>query len=261
MALHILAFIVFLCAPNLTGLFPSRPTKVTWLKLSKGTGENPSPYSYKKAKNLPDSTLREQKKSLKEIAKDKKGADEKSIKSPVKKTPVDSNKRTAQNAGVNPTPQTAQDKAIADALARVQSQMEQRQVDIEAAQIDKEGTGQSPEGTLNSENNVTDPELIAYYNAIKKKIQEQWIATPKTLTEGQVLKAEISLLINDQGNIVETTLATQSGDTSFDLSVMRAIERAAPFPIPPEGIRDEVLKEGFLFGFNPNSVVDSTASR
>ncbi|EKD41884.1 MAG: hypothetical protein ACD_73C00466G0001, partial [uncultured bacterium] len=100
---HILLSLIFIYSPGFNP-FPKKTTKVTWIKLSKGTGENPSESPFKKAKGMPESTIREQKEALKEIAKDKKGTDQKSLESkqkPKEKTPVVTEKKTSPEGGIN----------------------------------------------------------------------------------------------------------------------------------------------------------------
>lgn len=254
LGLHIALVIFVLVAPSVVGFLPKPTPKITWVNLTKGTGENPSDASFKKAKNLPDSTIREQKDFLKNPTKDKVGKDSKSQTSEVKQKAPDSNKQTSPNGGMQFKKEEAErDQAIDDALKKVQEQLQKRQVDIEAAQVTKEGTGQSPEGTIDAKGE-TNPVLAAYYQAIKRKINEQWITTPKQLGEGQNPKAQITLLISAEGAVISTSFDQKSGDESFDLSAMRAIERAAPFPPPPEEIKGEALTEGFLIEFNPRNI-------
>lgn len=256
---HALLFSFILTSPEFFHFFPRKETKVTWIRLSKGTGLDASPF--KKTKEMPFSTIREQKAALKELAKDKTGKDQKSVQSPLaKKYPLEdlSEKRTSPDGGVNLDQKKApRERRMDDALARVEEELKKRQVEIEAAQIEKEGKGQSPYGTLDVTDSELNPILIAYYGEVKKRINEQWIVTPKKLEEGQVLRAKISVLISSQGSLISAFYESKSGDPSFDLSAMRAIERAAPFPPPPDLIRDEAVYEGFLIEFSPRSVVGS----
>lgn len=260
-AVHLLMMLFVLFYSDILGLVPKPETKITWVKLAKGTAENPSTSSYKKSKNLPDSTIREQKDALKEIAKDKKGSDVKTAPSEIKKkndTPVVADqKKATPNGGVNLNKKPVKPSNIDDALNRVQEQLEKREVQIEAAQIEKEGTGQSQYGSLTNDATDVNPELLAYYTAIKKKINEQWVVIPKTLADGQVLKTKVNVMVDASGNFTSATYDSKSGDESFDLSAMRAIERAAPFPPPPDSIKAEAVSEGFLIEFSPKSVVGS----
>jgi len=257
--LHIAAFLMLVYWGEIFHLFPHKPSKITWVQIAKGTGEKPSDSSFKKAKGMPESTIREQKDALKEKAVDNKGKDQKSVEAPKKsKVQEYSEKRATPDGAIKfKSKEGTTDRTMEEALARINNQLEKRKVEIEAAQVEKEGTGQSPDGTLNATNTETDPELIAYYAAIRRKINQEWITTPKQLEEGQVLKTQVNVLIDSSGIIVSTSYETKSGDVSFDLSAQRAVERAAPFPPPPDKIKDEAISEGFLIEFNPKSVVGS----
>ncbi len=127
-------------------------------------------------------------------------------------------------------------------------------MEIEAAQIKDEGTGQSPDGSLEVTGEV-DAILAKYVGDIIRKVQAEWITTPKSQEGGQTLKAQVTVIIDSEGNLLSTSFESKSGDESFDLSAMRAVERSAPFPPPPLEIKDEVVSEGFLIEFSPRSVV------
>ena len=58
-------------------------------------------------------------------------------------------------------------------------------------------------------------------------------------------------MINEDGEVVSTQWDHHSGDTSFDASCVRAIQRASPFDIPTEKLRWEAYNEGFLVEFDP----------
>lgn len=256
-AIHLCAFLIILFSPQFSKILPEKKNKVTWVRLTKGTGKEPSLSPFKKSKGMPYSTIREQKDALKEPARDKKGTDVKSLESTVKtiETPPPTQQKTSPQGGIDFSRKDSRERTIEDALARVQEQLEKREVEIEAAQIEKEGQGQSPYGSLDIPEGEANPVLAAYFEAVKRKINQEWITTPKQLSEGQTLKTVVNLRIDLNGNIISNMFETQSGDASFDLSAMRAIERAAPFPSPPDEIRAEVLSEGFLIEFNPRSVV------
>ena len=244
-------FVLF--GPGLSNLFP-REKKVTWIKLSKGTGEFNNASPYKKTTNMPKNTLREQK-NIKEKTKDKTGSDKKSAQGVKKKPQPSAQKKKKQTS--TPIKKAPEDKAIEDALARVQEELKQRQVDLEAAQVEKEGGGQSPEGSVDVTNGETNPEIVMYVTTLKKKINDEWVTLPKANAEGTSLVTVISFQIDAQGAIVTTQVETQSGDVTFDLLAQRAIERAAPFPSPPDIIREVALSEGFSIEFNTRSGVDT----
>jgi outer membrane biosynthesis protein TonB len=233
------------------------PTKVTWIKLSKGDGGTNIKANQKDLKTLPQSTIREQKEAIRELAKSKTGMDritkEVPNKKPDTKPKVITQQKTSEKGGINldkKTPVVKKSTNIDDALSRIEQQLQQREVETGAAQAKKEATGQSPFGS--DEGSTVDAALISYYNLIKQKINKEWI-----ISKGEfagALKTKIVVLIDGSGNIIRTEYEGQSGDISFDESAMRALKRAAPFPTPPVSIRDEAIDEGFLIEFNPRAV-------
>lgn len=238
-----------------------KPYKITWIRLSKGDGGTNLEANLKNSKTLPASTIREQKFADMEQAKDEKGSDLKSKRSETQKTVTqkESQKRTAEDGGVDFFKKQRENKIpqgktqIDKALARIDQQLTQRQVDLSAAQAKDGDTGQSPWG--GHQGNTVDAALIQYYNAVKRKINREWVVSKSDFTGN--LRAKIVVLIDSSGNIIRSSYKTTSGNGSFDSSAMRAVRRAAPFPTPPESIRNEALAEGFLIEFNPQRVTGS----
>lgn len=232
--------------------------KITWIQLSKGDGGTSKVMNFKKSKGLPQSTVREQKNANKKLSKDKKGMDLMSKQSKTTKT-VDqktSQKRTSDHGGINIPNKTKinpSQSRIDDALARIDQQLEQREVDLTVGQTKDNETGQSEWGGLKGSD--ADPALIAYYNSIKRKINQEWVISKGDYTGTLVTK--IVVMIDANGNILQSQYKKSSGDGSFDESAMRAIKRTAPFPVPPASIQSEALTEGFLIEFNPRSVTGS----
>lgn len=226
--------------------------KVTWIQLSRGDGGLSPIASFKKSKTLPQSTLREQKKAIRELSKGKEGTDLLTKEAQTKQTVMQkySQKRTSESGGINLDKTKTKTTQIDDALARIDQQLKQREVDLSVAQAKDGETGQSPFGS--DKGGSADAELIAYYNTIKRKITREWM-----ISKGDVsgnLITQIVVMIDANGNILRSQFKLTSGDGSFDESAMRAIRHTAPFPIPPQGIRNEALTEGFLIEFNPQTV-------
>jgi TonB family protein len=259
-AMHVIVFVLVWWSPSLN-LIHERPYKVTWIQLSKGDGGTNPLANFKNSKSLPQSSIREQNAAKRQQFKDKEGTDLASQDSQNKNTTdqMASQKRTSPDGSINPnaTKKTASKDRTADALARIEQQLEQREVDMSAAQAKEGDAGQSPYGSLHGSN--VDPEWIQYYNTIKRKINSQWV-----IAKGDVsgaLVAKIVVMIDANGNVMRSRFEAPSGDGSFDESAIRAINKAAPFPTPPAGLRAEVLTEGFLFEFNPSSVTGNFSGR
>lgn len=227
--------------------------KVTFVQLSKGDGGTNLNANFKNSKSLPTSTLKEQKQALKDQKFDKTGKDLKSNTSTTKKDlrQRTSQKRTADDGGVKLDKTTTKTTSrVSDALARIDQQLKQREVKLESSQAKEGDTGQSPFGSIKGSS--IDPALVMYYNIIKRKINNEWVVSKSEFSG--TLVTRIVVLIDARGNIIRTAFKKPSGNGSFDDSAMRAIKRSAPFPVPPDSIKQEAVSEGFLIEFNPNSV-------
>lgn len=255
-AAHLVIFLLIVYSPAFSSLFPDSKKGQIVVNITFGTGENPSNSAFKKTKNMPYSTLKEQKKAMKDLTKIKKGKDTTTFESQNKKvTKTQPDQKIASTGGINPKVKTKQEQTIDDALKWAQEQSQKEKLQPEAAQVENEGDGQSPYGSLDNQMGEVDAILAAYVGEIKRKISNEWITMPKEVEVGQSLITKVKVKINETGQIIATILDQRSGDLSFDLSALRAVERASPFPTPPENIKEVAVGEGFLIEFNPQSVV------
>ncbi len=252
--------VVLLCVLFSTFKKPiPKATKITMIRLSRGDGGTNRFANLKDSKFLPQSTLREQKKAIRDKAKGKTGTDLTSNQSKSKiksQDKVETLGRTADKAGVNinkkATPATQ--KAETDAMAMIDKLIEQREVDLSTAQAKKGESGQSPwGGDIGDE---VDPQVITYYNTLKRRIQKEWVLSGSDYAGG-TLSTKIVVLIDGEGNVISADFEKSSGDGSFDDSAMRALKKASPFPIPPDTVKNEALTEGFEFEFKPGMVSGS----
>ena len=101
---------------------------------------------------------------------------------------------------------------------------------------------------------MDDPVFAQYYALIRERINREWITAPKLFTESEDLKAQLVVMIGEDGTVTSIEFETSSGNYSFDLSAKRAVERASPLPSPPATLKDEVVDEGFLIEFSPTKV-------
>lgn len=268
---HVVLIVLLYLSPSFR-LPEPKETKVTWIKLSRGDGGTNAKAQLKEIKKLPDSTVREQRDALKKLEllkklKETKNAKKLEIpKSEVAKQVVD--KKTIKIGKKPPPPQknpVAQKRSqIDEALAKIDEQLKNREdeilqirkTEVGVAQAKDKNTGQSVFG--GEEGNVLDPALIQYYNAVKKKINREWILARQDFSGNIVTK--IVVMINGSGQVTRTWFKKTSGDGSFDDSALRAIKKAAPYPPPPQSIREEALTEGFMIEFNPRTVTGSMGS-
>lgn len=70
---------------------------------------------------------------------------------------------------------------------------------------------------------------------------------PKYLTDHN-LTAQIEIRINSNGEMIYKQIASSSNNELFDSQVLKAIENAAPYPPPPDSVKD-LIKDGIIFTF------------
>ena len=85
---------------------------------------------------------------------------------------------------------------------------------------------------------LQDPDFLLYYQAVQDKIKKAW----SFMGGSPDLTATVDFSIGPDGSLSWARLATASKDSAFDDSVLRAIKRAAPFPVPPEKYRSEFMR-------------------
>lgn len=259
--LHLLVFLVAMFSDVFK--FEHKPTKITYVRLSFGDGGTNTKASAKKLEGMPAATIRDQKEALKQLAKMKEPPKEKADKIPPPDTkyadkaaqpPV--NKKTIKIGGGDVKQPIKKPVSKADdALSRIEDKLRLRQeqfkqIDIGTAQAKNGDTGQSPWG--GAEGTALDPVLLAYYNALKRKVTSQWLLSKDKYTG--MLIAKISVMIDPVGHVTSVSFEKTSGDGSFDDSAMLAIKKVSPFPPPPASIKDEAISDGFTFTFNPRGV-------
>ena len=69
-----------------------------------------------------------------------------------------------------------------------------------------------------------------YMNAIENKIYQNWVMPPST-NKGMVCELQVRLI--PSGEVIDIQLSKSSGDPVYDQSVMAAVRRASPLPLPP----------------------------
>ncbi len=174
--------------------------------------------------------------------------------------PNDKKKPTTQTTQANsaaPAPTnapSAEDQKIAQALNQVKQDLQTRENGSNGSNT---GNSEGSAGGTSGNNNgaaggniaAADPVLVQYQTQVKQKIIREWIRA-NTGVEAEVLRTRVSVRIDAGGKVVSTSFVKKSGNASFDLSTIRAVERASPLPTPPEAIKTEALSEGFVIDFN-----------
>lgn len=210
--------------------------EMVWVEIPRGLSEEIET-GLKESKDLPKSTIQEQKDILKQ-QEQKVSAMPEPIKKGLKEKPKPEKKLTPA------------EKKMRDAIAKIDQNLKNRVIQPEAAQVGSSGEGYKY-GTSDKPLRVPidDPEYVKYQSMVRFKIIQEWIVPMKY--EESRPQARIIVMIAENGEIISTEWDTHSGDTSFDASCIRAIKRASPVDAPPERLKWEAYNEGFLIDFYP----------
>jgi protein TonB len=94
----------------------------------------------------------------------------------------------------------------------------------------------------------------SYFKRIKSRIQQYWepsikkkiekmVSSGRQLASAEDRITKLLIVLNEQGNLVQVKIITESGVQDLDDAAKEAFESAAPFPNPPTGI---IEKDGTI---------------
>ncbi|WII70581.1 TonB family protein [Bdellovibrio sp. 22V] len=119
------------------------------------------------------------------------------------------------------------------------------------------GNGKSANGGQVVKGNVLSPgtsltgltklQHDSYAADLDRHIKQSW-ALPEWLAKRD-FKAQAKVFIDSRGNILGRKIVKSSGNPSYDEEVLATIDRAAPYPAPPEKFLAIVSVDGILIGF------------
>jgi TonB family protein len=93
------------------------------------------------------------------------------------------------------------------------------------------------------------PEYLAYFRQLDEKVRSNWNVPVLAVEEKEKLMVQIRIVIEIDGRVSQVRMEKTSGNTYFDDSVLRAIRKASPLPVPPEELRgsEDHYEVGFRF--------------
>lgn len=245
---HLALFLILIAAPAL--LFQDkfeRREQITWINLPKGLGDQIGA-GLKRSKGLPQTTIEEAKKPLAvpPPSETKGKMKYKELEEKKKATTMAEKKK-------QPKPKPAYKSQTDDALARLEKSVKTREP--EAAQIPKElEEGGVPFGSTEGPFVMPDDPIYVLYQAkIRQKILDAWILPMSFVGKEIPYRCTLVVKIDAGGKVIRTEFEDRSGNEAFDQSAFQAIYRASPLDIPPEKLKTEALKEGFLIEFDPGA--------
>jgi colicin import membrane protein len=113
---------------------------------------------------------------------------------------------------------------------RLQAQNEQafkKQLEAEAKQMQQQ---QQIAAQRRAALKAKQTKIDKYMNLIENKIYQNWVMPPST-NKGLVCVLQVTLI--PTGDVVNIELSKSSGDPVYDKSVIAAVRRASPLPVPP----------------------------
>lgn len=127
-----------------------------------------------------------------------------------------------------------------------------RRVDLSPLRPPGAGPGPSQRSAAlggSSGNARVSPELMAYARALDEKIRASWTVPEPALKEAGKLIVQVRITIEKDGRVSSVRMEKDSGSPYFDDSVLRAIRKASPLPVPPEQLRggEDHYEVGFRF--------------
>jgi colicin import membrane protein len=107
------------------------------------------------------------------------------------------------------------------------------------------------------------PEYLAYFRRLDEKIRSNWTVPTLGMEEKEKLMVQLRIVIEKSGLVSRVRMEKTSGNSFFDDSVRRAINKASPLPIPPEQLRggEDHYEVGFRFYGAPGRFCTSTSMR
>ena len=106
------------------------------------------------------------------------------------------------------------------------------------------GGGGGAQGTVR-----LSPELLDYFRRLEERVRSSWILPGTLSRDAAKLEVELRIMIEKDGRVSEERIERGSGNLYFDDSVLRAIRKASPLPVPPEQLRggEDHYEVGFRF--------------
>ena len=98
------------------------------------------------------------------------------------------------------------------------------------------------------------PAVKAYLNVLDETVRGAWNVPRALIDNREDLMVQLRITIEENGDISSIIVERPSGNRPFDESVLRAINKAAPLPVPPESLKEgkDYYEVGFRFHYFPD---------
>lgn len=173
--------------------------------------------------------LEEKKKKQKAESERKKKQEEKRKAEEAKKK-AERDKKAAEEAAAR---KVEQERANREKLLEEARQKALERSQGESANAGGVGVGAASLGGKGFGGGVLQsPEFIAYRNALESHIKSGW----HWVRGNKRLQVQVVMRILPEGALTGIELVESSGNAAFDDSVLRAVYKASPVPVPPESV-------------------------
>ena len=189
----------------------------------------------------------EQKKKVedekKKVAEEqKKKAEEDKKKAEEEKKKADEEEKAAEKKEKDD-----REKKLRQAIARMKNQAGSEEggvYDGESANAGGTGIGAAALGGKGmGGGTLASIEFIAYRNSLENHIKQGW----RWMEGGKRLRAQVIMQISPSGVIDDAKVVGSSGNSYFDDSVLRAVQKASPVPVPPEKLYEQFKEVRITF--------------
>lgn len=142
------------------------------------------------------------------------------------------------------------EKAARSAIRQIGERVAHR-IDLSAVRpAPKSASPSPPAGLAGAAGNArVPPEHLAYFRELDERIRSNWTVPSLGMGERENLIVQLRIVIEKDGRVSLVRMEKTSGDSYFDDSVLRAINKASPLPVPPEQLRggEDHYEVGFRF--------------
>lgn len=173
-------------------------------------------------------------------------------------------KAAAEKAAKEKQEQAAKEKAEKAAREKAEKIAKEKQAKAKAAEekakLDAisapalelssyDGNAQAQSGAANSAavQQARDLAFSAFTTAVQEKVWGRWVM-PLNVPDG--LSAKVVISLDRNGKVLKARVSAKSGNPLYDASVLDAVKKASPLPMPKDSrLLDMIVEEGVEFRF------------
>ena len=150
----------------------------------------------------------------------------------------------------------AESRALEKRLARLKSQVSQekrlegRLNQLEAKMADRAASGAfAPAAGRGGGGGGSQASMRfqVYYTRLWEQVRSKWVLSEARVADARGLMAVVVITLLKDGSLQKAQLEKSSGNRAFDESCLGAVEKAAPYPPFPAGLKDRRMEVGVRF--------------